>query len=75
MSCGVGQRRGSDPTWLWLQHRPVAAPLIHPPAWEPPCATGAAEERTKGGTNIPPLVTMYSLNDPIEKCLYVYIYL
>ena len=44
MSCGVGCRLGSDPTLLWLWCRPVAAALIGPLAWEPPYATGAAQE-------------------------------
>ena len=47
MSCGVGLRRGSDPTWLWLWCRPVATALIRPLAWEPPYATGAALEKGK----------------------------
>ena len=28
MSCGVGRRHGSDPTLLWLWHRPAAVALI-----------------------------------------------
>ena len=53
MSCGVGCRRGSDPTlmwlplWLWLWHRPAAVALIGPLAWEPPYATGAALKKQK----------------------------
>ena len=47
MSCGVGRRRGSDPAWLWLWHRPVATAPIRPPAWEPPCDMGVALEKTK----------------------------
>ena len=35
MSCGVGHRRGSDLVLLWLWHRPAAAALIRPLAWEP----------------------------------------
>ena len=45
MSYGVGHRRGSDPTLLWLWLAPMA--LIGPLAWESPCATGAAIEKTK----------------------------
>ena len=41
MSCGVGQRHGSHLVLLWLQHRPAAAALIGPLAWELPYATGA----------------------------------
>ena len=32
--CGVGRRRSSDLTLLWLWHRPAAAALIQPLAWE-----------------------------------------
>ena len=28
LSCGVGRKCGSDPTLLWLWHRPVSAALI-----------------------------------------------
>ena len=47
MSCGVGRRRGSDPTLLWLWRRPAAATPIQPLAWEPPHATEAAQEKAK----------------------------
>ena len=49
MSCGVGGRHGSDPTWLWLwlRRRPVATALMRPLAWKPPYATGAALGRQK----------------------------
>ena len=43
MSCGVGRRRGSDPMFLWLWHRPVATASIGPLAWDPPYAKGAAQ--------------------------------
>ena len=36
MSCGVDRRRGSDPKFLWLWHRPAAAAPIRPLALEPP---------------------------------------
>ena len=42
VSCGVVHRLGSDPTLLWLWHRPVAIALIRPLAREPPYAMGAA---------------------------------
>ena len=45
LSWGVGHRRGSDPAWLWLWPRLAAAGLIHPLAWEPPCAMGMALKR------------------------------
>ena len=47
MSHGIGCRRGLDPAWLWLWHRPEATALIVPLAWEPPYATGAALERER----------------------------
>ena len=45
MSCGVGQRLGSDLLWLWC--RPAAVALIRPLAWEPPYAEGAALKKKK----------------------------
>ena len=45
MSCGAGQRHGSDLAWLWLWHRLVATALIRPLAWEPPYAIGVALKR------------------------------
>ena len=47
MGCGVGRRRGSDPTLLWLWGRPAATAPIGPLAWGPPCATGMALKRKK----------------------------
>ena len=47
VSCGIGRRRGSDPTLLWLWHRPVAVAPIRPLAWEPPHASGVAQEKAK----------------------------
>ena len=44
MSCGVGR---SDPALLWLWHRLAAIAPIQPLAWEPPYATGAAQEMEK----------------------------
>ena len=34
----IGHRRSSDPVLLWLEHRPAAAALIRPLAWELPHA-------------------------------------
>ena len=45
VSCGVGRRRGLDPTLLWLWYRPAATVPIRSLAWEPPYATGAALKR------------------------------
>ena len=52
MSCGVGYRRGSGPTLLWLWCRPAAAALIQPLAQEFPYATGAALKRQKNKIKI-----------------------
>ena len=46
MSCGVGRRRGLDPTLLWLGRRPATTALIRPLAWEPPYDVGVALEKT-----------------------------
>ena len=47
MSCGVGHRRSSDPTLLWLWCRPAATALIGSLAWEPPYASGVVLEMAK----------------------------
>ena len=44
MSCGVVRRHGPDLALLWLWCRPAATALILPLAWEPPYATGTAQE-------------------------------
>ena len=61
MSCGVGCRRSSEPTLLWLWCRPAAAALIGPLAWEPPYAVGVALEKTK--------------RQKKKKNIYIYIYI
>ena len=45
VSCGVGHRRSSDSTLLWLWCRLAAAAPIRPLAWELPYAAGAALRR------------------------------
>ena len=47
MSCGVGQRQGSDLALLLLWCRPEAAALMRPLAWELPHALGVALKRQK----------------------------
>ena len=47
MSCGVGCRRSSDPTLLWLWCRPAAIAPTGPLGWEPPFATGVDQEMAK----------------------------
>ena len=49
MSCGVGQRCGSDPELLWLWCRLAA--LIQPLAWELPYAEGVALKIQNKQTN------------------------
>ena len=58
VSCGVGHRHSSDPTWLWLWHGLVATAPIGPLAWEPPYVAGVAlkskkkKKKKKGGGQI-----------------------
>ena len=47
---GLAQRI-KNPVLLWLWCRPVAMALIRPLAWEPPNATGVAQEMEKDKTN------------------------
>ena len=50
-SCGVGHRCGSDPTAsLWLWHRPEAAALTRPLAWE--LLYVAPVEKKKAGAGV-----------------------
>ena len=42
MSCSIGYRHDSDPTFLWLWCRQAAAAPIRPLAWEIPYATHEA---------------------------------
>ena len=51
MSCGIGDRRGSDPELLWLWRRLVATAQIGSLAWEPPYAAGGALEDKNKQTN------------------------
>ena len=55
MSCGVGDRSGSDPALLWLWRRPAAKALIGPLAWEPPYAVGMALKRKNKNKKNSPL--------------------
>ena len=52
MSCGVGQRRGSDLALLWLWCRPTATAPIQPLVWEPPYAAGVALKKSKNKQKI-----------------------
>ena len=42
VSCGVGRSGGLDPVFLGLWHKPAAAALIQPLAWELPYASSTA---------------------------------
>ena len=59
VSCGVGCRRRSDPTLLWLWRRVVATASNGPLAWEPPYAAGVALKRPKEGV---PVVAQWLTN-------------
>ena len=61
MSCGVGQRCGSDPTFLWLWCRPAAVVLLQPLAWEPPYAMGVAQKRQKNKREREEITTVFVL--------------
>ena len=61
MSCGVGHRCGSDPTWLWLWRGPAAVTLIQSLAWEPPHAASAAPEKKKKKQRETLYIMMYSM--------------
>ena len=47
VSCSVGQRCGSDLALQWLWHRPAAAALIWPLAWELLYAAGVVLKNQK----------------------------
>ena len=51
MSCSVCHRRGLDLALLWLWHRPAAAALIRPLAWEIPHAASEALKKQKKQKN------------------------
>ena len=60
MNCGIGHRRGSDPTLLWLWCRLAAIALTQPLAWELPYAEGVAikkkqKNKQKKTLNINPM--------------------
>ena len=46
MSCSIGRRRSSDPGVAVAVAQAATAP-VGPLAWEPPYATGAAQEMAK----------------------------
>ena len=47
MSCGIGQRCGSDLALMRVWRRPAAITPIRPLAWETPYAMGVALKRKK----------------------------
>ena len=51
VSYGVGRRRGSDPTFLWLWHRLAATAPIGPLAWKAPYAAALEKAKRQKQTN------------------------
>ena len=68
MSCGVGQRCGSDLTLLWLWCRQVAAAAMQPLAWVLPCAESAALKRKKKKKNKKKTKTLLSFPSNRPLC-------
>ena len=62
--CGSQTQHGSHVLW----HRPAATALIRPLAWEPPCATGAALEKTKKQNKTKTVYNSRAENASIPKC-------
>ena len=74
MSCGVGRRRGSDLTLLWLWCRPVATTLIRPLAWELPYAAGTALKSKKQTKHLLSIsgkrfLNRLSRSSPVAQCI------
>ena len=63
MSYGIGHRRGSAPTLLWLWCRPVSTAPIGPLAWEPPYAKGVAQKKDKKKKKLQFLKILLTNND------------
>ena len=80
VSCGVGRRCGLDCALLWLWQRLVATAVIHPIAWEPPCAAGAALEKKtqkkKGALHLGlhPILPAFSYHHLILNVFYLFIF-
>ena len=71
MSCGVGCRRGSDLTLLWLWCRPAATAPIGPLGWELSYATGAALKSKAKQTNKKPLLCLLHSQDLLTQPLLI----
>ena len=70
MSYSVVHRRGSDPTLLWLWHRPAATAPIGPLAWERSYAVGEAlEKKNKTKQNLHNLKLDSGFSDKTPKVL------
>ena len=52
VSCGIGCRRGSDPTLLWLWCRMATEALIQPSLGTSICQKRKKEKQTNKNTNI-----------------------
>ena len=50
VNCGLGYKLGSDPTLLWLWHRPAAAAPTGLLAWDLPYAADVALKSKKNST-------------------------
>ena len=66
MSCDVSGRHDSDPTLLWLGHRPAAVALIRPLAWELPYATNLALKRKKEKKKQENMYSVLTVADPFS---------
>ena len=62
MSCGAGCRCGSNLVLLWLWHRPGAAALIWPLAWEFPYATPVPPHKKNGEEEVNTKVIVNVMN-------------
>ena len=75
MSYGVGHRCGSDLELLRLWRRLAVAALIHPLAWEPPYAMGAALKTKKNKQTTPQLSYITSWNLFETSCTWTEVFL
>ena len=73
MSCGAGHRCSSDPTLLWLWHRPAAVAPTGPLVWEPTCATSTAPKSKKKEKKRCSVLLAIRKKDTITRYHYTYI--
>ena len=65
MSCNIGCRLGSDPSWLWLW--PATIALIGLLAWEPPYAADATLKKPKKNFFLLTLIGYIILHPKLPK--------